>query len=147
VGLSKWVSTGNEMSLNAAHFIDYLVDDKDTKVIGVYLEDIKDGNLFKNSAIKAAKKGKPIVVIKAGSSEVGKKAAASHTGSMSGEDYKYQALFEQLGIIRVKSLNELIRVSQALLYQGFPTSDKLAVVTVSGGAGVLIADEAAKFNL
>ncbi len=147
VGLSKWVSTGNEVTLDTSHFIDYFVDDPDTKVIGVYLEDIKDGNLFKKSALKAAKKGKPIVLIKAGSSEAGSKAASSHTGSMTGEDSKYQALFEQLGVIRVRSLSEMIRISKSLLYQGFPKDNTLGIISVSGGAGVLLADEAANFGM
>jgi acyl-CoA synthetase (NDP forming) len=103
-GFSKWVSTGNEACVNLAEVLDYLVDDPATEVIGAYIEDIKDPERFRRALRRAAEQAKPIIVIKAGRSQAGAIAAASHTGALAGEDASYDAFFRQFGAQRVYSV-------------------------------------------
>ncbi len=141
LGFSKFIATGNEAGVDLAQGIAYLADDKATDVIGVYIESIKKLPAFRQAALKAAQAGKTIVAIKAGRSQVGAEAAASHTGSLAGEDVNYQAFFDQFGIVRVQSLSEMIDTARLLIKQPLPAGRRVGIVTVSGGAGVLLADE------
>ena len=97
------ISSGNQAILNAADYVDALADDPKVTAIGLYLEGIKDVPAFSRAAAKALQRGKPLVALKAGNSELGAKFAMSHTGSLAGSDKMYDALFERLGIIRVHS--------------------------------------------
>jgi acyl-CoA synthetase (NDP forming) len=141
LGFSKFIATGNEAGVDLAQGIAYLAEDDATDVIGVYIESIKDAAAFRMAAIKAAQAGKPVVAIKAGRSEVGAEAAASHTGSLAGEDVNYQAFFDQFGIVRVNSLSEMIDTARLAIKQPPPAGRRVGIVTISGGAGVLLADE------
>lgn len=141
-GVANWVSTGNEADVDLAELLDYLVDDQQTSVIGLYIEGIRNGDLFRRAAIRALAKKKPILVLKAGRSNIGATAAASHTGALAGEDTLYQAFFEQYGICRVESLTEMLDVSRVLLMQPVQPGRRTCVVSVSGGAGVLVTDAA-----
>ena len=141
IGVSSWVATGNEAGVTVADAIYHLARDPDTRVIGCYIEDIKDGPAFREAARTAIAAGKPILLIKAGRSETGAAAAASHTGALAGEDARYQALFDQIGILRVNSLLEMGDVARLVLMQPTPTGRNVGVISVSGGAGVLLADE------
>ncbi len=140
IGFSHWITTGNECDVDAAEAIDFLVDDPHTEVIGLYLEDVRRTDAFRNALDRAARAGKPVVAIKAGSSSAGAAAAASHTGALAGNDALYDACLEQHGAIRVQSLTEMMDTARLLLHKATPLGNKLAVMTVSGGAGVLIAD-------
>lgn len=147
LGLSTWISTGNEAATNVATAVEELIDDPGVGIIGMYVEDVKDGPALRRAAVRAAAAGKPLLVIKAGRSAIGARAAASHTGAIAGEDAAYEAFFAQHGIIRVRSLTEMVEVGRMLVLQGAPRSARVGVVSVSGGAGVLFADEAADVGL
>lgn len=141
IGFSQWISTGNECDVDAAEAIDFLADDPNTDVIGVYLEDIRDAQAFKRALQKAAQAHKPVIAIKSGRSQAGAQAAASHTGALAGDDVLYDACLMQYGALRVDSLSALIDAAQLFLCKSVAQGSRLAVMSVSGGAGVLIADE------
>lgn len=149
IGVSSWIATGNEAGVTVADAIHHLAQDPDTRVIGCYIEDIKNGPAFRDAACAAIAAGKPILLIKAGRSQAGAAAAASHTGALAGEDARYQALFDQIGILRVDSLSEMGDLARLILMQPTPAGRNVGVISVSGGAGVLLADEldAAGFNV
>src|SRR5690606_30734539 len=100
--MSKLISTSNEVDLEMADFIDYLVDDASTKVIALYIESIRNPQKFRAAALRARLAGKPIVAFKIGRSEAGAQAAISHTGALAGQDTMYDALFRQTGVIRAQ---------------------------------------------
>jgi len=147
LGFSKWITTGNECDLDAAAAIIYLADDPDTRVIGLYIEDIRDAGAFRTALQRAAEAGKPVIAIKAGRSSAGAAAAASHTGALAGDDALYGACLRQHGALRVDSLSRMIDVARLFLFDSVPQGDRIAVMSVSGGAGVLIADEAERWKL
>src|SRR4029434_10610258 len=95
IGLSKLISTSNEVDLDLADFVDHLADDAHTKVIALYVESVRNPDKFRAAALKAARAGKPVVAFKIGRSEAGAKAAVSHTGALAGADPMYHALFKQ----------------------------------------------------
>lgn len=147
LGFSQWITTGNECDVDAAEAIDYLVDDPHTHVIGVYLEDIRRTQAFRAALLRAAQANKPVIVIKSGSSNAGAAAAASHTGALAGDDALYEACLQQYGAIRVSSLTEMMDTARLLLHKATPLGPQLAVMSVSGGAGVLIADASEPYGL
>ncbi|QKS26763.1 acetate--CoA ligase family protein [Vreelandella titanicae] len=147
MGFSQWITTGNECDIDAAEALDFLVDDPATKVIGLYLEDIRNTFAFRKALQRAAAAGKPVIAIKSGSSDAGSKAAASHTGAIAGDDSLYDACLKQYGALRVDSLTAMMNVARLFLYDSVPAGNKLAVLSVSGGAGVLIADKSEKLGL
>lgn len=147
LGFSQWISTGNECDVDAAEAIDFLVDDPDTRVIGLYLEDIRDTLAFRRALQRAAQAGKPVIAMKSGRSQAGAKAAASHTGALAGDDTLYDACLHQCGALRVDSLSSMIDAARLYLFDSAPQGSRLAVMSVSGGAGVLIADESEALGL
>lgn len=142
VGMSKFVSFGNAADVKEWELIEFLAYDPKTKVILAYIEGVEDGRKFLNSIKTAVKLGKPVVILKAGKSEKGMKAVASHTGSLAGSYQVYEAALKQAGAIVVKELNELILVAKALSWLPIPKGNNLAIVTNGGGAGVLATDAA-----
>lgn len=139
-GFSKWITTGNECDVDAAEALDFLVDDPATEVIGLYIEDMRRPGPFRAALQRAARAGKPVVAIKSGRSSAGAAAAASHTGALAGDDSLYDACLHQYGALRVDSLTEMMDAARIFLHRASPAGRRLAVMTVSGGAGVLIAD-------
>ena len=115
VGLSKLISTSNEVDLELADFIDHLAEDPATKVIALYVETVRNPAKFRAACLKAARLGKPVVAFKIGRSEAGAKAAVSHTGAMAGADSMYDALFKQVGVIRAQSFSDLLDIPSALV--------------------------------
>jgi acetyl coenzyme A synthetase (ADP forming)-like protein len=147
VGISKFVSYGNAVDVDECDLIEYLAKDKDTKVITMYLEGIKaPGKKFMKVIRKVSKK-KPIIVLKAGKTEKGTKAVASHTGSLAGSAKIYSAAFKQTGIVEAYSWEELFDFAKAFATQPLPRGDKLAIITDGGGFGVLATDEAERQGL
>jgi len=146
IGFSKFVSTGNEADLHFEDFLEYLADDDETKVILGYIEGIRDGRRFYELAKEVTRK-KPVVVMKAGRTDVGVRAAHSHTASLAGSDLVLDAAFRQCGVIRVDELSELVDVAVALLGQPLPRGRRVAVLTVGGGLGVIAADSLRKCGL
>jgi 4-hydroxybutyryl-CoA synthetase (ADP-forming) len=150
IGFSKVISMGNKADMDEADILELLSDDPDTKVIMMYLEDIRDGRRFMEIAKKITKKNKkPIVVIKSGTSAAGAKAAASHTGALMGSNEVYDALFTQSGIIRVETLLDLFNVSTAFSKQPIPKGEDTGVVIVSnaGGPAILSTDMCSKYGI
>jgi acyl-CoA synthetase (NDP forming) len=140
IGLSKLISTSNEADLDMADFIDHLADDEATSVIALYMEGVRNPARFKAAALKAARKGKPIVVFKVGRSESGAAAAVSHTGALAGSDRMYDALFREVGIVRAQSFSDLLDLPAALVTGRRLAGRRVAVLTSTGGAGTLVAD-------
>jgi len=141
VGLSKLVSTSNEVDLELSDFIDHLADDEATKVIALYIETVRDPAKFRAACLKAARNGKPVVAFKIGRSEAGAKAAVSHTGALAGADRMYDALFKQLGVIRAQSFADLLDVPAALATARRLRGKRVAILTSTGGAGTLVSDD------
>lgn len=141
IGLSKLVSTSNEVDLELADFIDHLADDEATKVIALYIETVRNPEKFRAAALKAARAGKPVVAFKIGRSEAGAKAAVSHTGAMAGADSMYDALFRQVGVIRAQTFGDLLDIPVALATGRKLRGKRVAILTSTGGAGTLVSDD------
>lgn len=146
LGMSKLVSLGNQTDLTLADVAEYLVEDPETKVIVVFMEDIKDANKWFRVSVNALKRGKPIVILKSGRTLEGQKAAASHTAAIAVSDKVFQSFCRQFGITLVEDVQDLINTSQLFVHllskaSGLnPLNPRLAVVTQSGGLGSLTAD-------
>jgi acyl-CoA synthetase (NDP forming) len=140
IGLSKLISTSNEVDLELADFIEWLIDDEATKVIALYVESVRNTEKFRQAAIRAAAAGKPIVAFKVGRSEAGAKAAVSHTGALAGADKMYDALFQQVGIIRAEDFDSLLDIPAALATGRTLRGNRVAILTSTGGAGTLVSD-------
>jgi len=141
VGLSKLISTSNEVDLELADFIDHLADDEATKVIALYVETVRDPAKFRSACLKAARAGKPVVAFKIGRSEAGAKAAVSHTGALAGADRMYDALFKQVGVIRAQTFSDLLDIPAALATGRKLQGKRVAILTSTGGAGTLVSDD------
>ncbi len=140
IGFSYIISTGNEADLDFTDFARYLLDDPDTRVIAGFVEGFKAADKFLEVAKLAAERGKPIVLIKIGRSELGARAARSHTAALTGADARYDAIFAQYGVIRVQDYDELLEVSHLLAHTPKPQVPGIAVVSHSGGISSLTAD-------
>ena len=140
IGFTYIVSTGNEADLDFCDFARYLLDDDDTRVIAGFVEGFKDGRKFLEVARMAAERGKPIVLIKIGRSDLGSRAAGSHTAALTGVDETYEAAFAQYGVIRVQDYDDLLQVSNMMARCPRPAKRGVAVVSHSGGISSLTAD-------
>lgn len=139
IRFAQILSVGNKMQLSEAELLEYLENDADTKVIALYLEGIKDGQKFIQTAQRVGK-NKPVIVLKAGRSEKAQKAIASHTGSLAGSDEIMDIAFEKAGIIRAESLKDFfILITLLSNYEKFTNPD-CAIITNAGGPGVLATD-------
>ena len=140
IGLSKLVSTSNEVDLDLADFVDHLADDEHTRVIALYVESVRNPEKFRAAALKAARAGKPVVAFKIGRSEAGAKAAVSHTGALAGADRMYDALFRQVGVIRAQDFSDLLDIPATLSTGRRLRGNRVAILTSTGGAGTLVSD-------
>ena len=147
IQVGVWLSTGNEADVAVADGISFLADDPDTTAIACYVEAIRDGAAFGAAVARARANGKPVIAMKVGGSTIGAAAAASHTASLAGSDAVYDAALRQLGVERAKTPEDLIEIAYACTRGRLPRSRRLAVVTMSGGAGVLMADAAEEEGL
>jgi acyl-CoA synthetase (NDP forming) len=147
VGCNSFASVGNEADSEFSDFVDYLLDDPETKIIGGYLEGSRDGHKLRRVAEKALVRSKPIVLLKVGRSAAGARAASSHTGSLAGDDQIYDAFFRQMGIVRVDSVSEL--TAFAIVHRGGRDfrGGRVGIVSASGGYGVLVADKCESLGL
>ena len=141
IGLSKLISTSNEVDLELADFIDHLADDEATKVIALYVETVRNPAKFRAACLKAARLGKPVVAFKIGRSEAGAAAAVSHTGAMAGADRMYDALFRQTGVLRAQTFSDLLDIPVALATGRKLRGNRVAILTSTGGAGTLVSDD------
>jgi acyl-CoA synthetase (NDP forming) len=140
IALSYVISTGNESDLGAGEFFEYMVQDASTDVILLFIEGIRDVEKFLAAARRAAETGKPVIVTKVGRSGAGERAAASHTASMAGWSAAYDAVFAKYGFIVSNDLDEAVTIAAVLTTNPMPKGDRVAVLTVSGGAGIWGAD-------
>lgn len=138
-GLSKVIGLGNKADVADHDALDYLAQDEATRVVIMYLEGVKDGRRFLASVDRLVQK-KPLVVMKGGKTKEGAKAAQSHTGSMAGRDEIFEALFRQAGAIRVNDFEELLDLGKTFAYQPLPKGNRIAIISLSGGAGVMATD-------
>ncbi|WP_030511804.1 acetate--CoA ligase family protein [Microbispora rosea] len=142
VGVSLLTSMGNESLVTVTDVIDYLVDDPATKAIALFLESVRDPAAFSRAARRALLAGKPIVALKIGRSRLASRTAQAHTGALVGDDNVIDAAFRQLGVVRVRSLEDLIITAGLLAEVGPLPGARIGVVTPSGGASEIIADRA-----
>lgn len=140
IALSYVVSAGNESDLGAGEFLEYMVQDASTDVILLFIEGVRDVEKFLAAAQRAAETGKPVIVTKVGRSGAGERAAASHTASMAGWSAAYDAVFAKYGFIVSNDLDEAVTIAAVLTTNPLPKGDRVAVLTVSGGAGIWGAD-------
>ncbi len=140
IGVSKFVSFGNKADVKESEMLHYLLHDQETKVILLYVEDIKSGREFIEIAEKVSLK-KPVVAIKSGRTEAGARAAASHTGALAGSDRIYDAVFEQTGILRAKDMEQFFNMGKALAMQPPAAGANIGIITDAGGPGIMAVDE------
>jgi len=139
VGVSRFVSLGNKADVDEADMLAYLRRDGETWSIALYVEGVEDGRRFRE-ALEETTPVKPVVVLKAGRSEAGARAAASHTGSLAGSYRVYQAVFRQTGVVPADSPDEMYGLALALALQPPMRGPRVGIVTVGGGSGVMASD-------
>lgn len=147
MGLSMWVTTGNESDIDVADCIAWMAKDPATQVIMAYLEGCRDGGKLRRALDLAHAAGKPVVTVKVGRTELGAKAAASHTAALAGDDAVYETLFRQHGAWRARTIEEFFDIAHCLAVSGLPDNTQVGLLTVSGGVGVMMADDAAEAGL
>ena len=146
IGFSYFVSIGSMMDVDFGDLIDYLGGEPDVSSIVMYVESLTHFRKFM-SAARAVSRVKPIIALKSGRTQAGARAAASHTGSLAGEDAIYDAAFKRAGIVRVKTFEELFDCEELLAKQPRPTGSGLAVITNAGGPGVMAADALSDYGV
>jgi acetyl coenzyme A synthetase (ADP forming)-like protein len=139
MGVSAIVGLGNKSDLDEDDLLTYFEQDDNTQVIAMHCEDLKDGRAFADVASRVSKK-KPIVMLKAGRTALGARAAASHTGALAGNDKIYDDVLRQCGVIRAKSLNDMLQFARGLQVLPTPKGENIVIITGAGGSGVLLSD-------
>ena len=138
-----WVTTGNECDITLPECIEWMAARADIEVVAAYAEGVRDGEAFLASLDAARALGKSVFILKAGRSEVGTQAARSHTDALAGADAVFDAVLTQHGIVRTDSTEEMLDAAYAASFGALPSSRRIGLMTISGGAGVMMADEAA----
>ncbi|HEX6253548.1 MAG TPA: acetate--CoA ligase family protein [Nitrososphaera sp.] len=147
IGFSKVISMGNKVDMDESDVLELLAEDEDTRVIVMYLEDIRNARRFMEIAKKiTAERKKPIIVLKAGRTAEGAKAAASHTGALGGSDANYEAAFSQCGVIRVDTMGELFDLATAFSKQPLPDGN-VVIVSNAGGPAIISTDACSRYGL
>jgi acetyltransferase len=141
LGFSKIISLGNAIGASFPDYVEYLKDDPDTKVIITYLEGIKDGNRLVRVVRETIKK-KPVIALKVGRSAAGARAAASHTGSLAGDDLIVDAAFRQAGIVRAANIDEMFDMAEVFCNCPLPKGSRVAILSEGGGDNSIAADNA-----
>ncbi|AVZ76310.1 CoA-binding protein [Streptomyces lunaelactis] len=138
-GVSAIVGLGNKSDLDEDDLLTWFGEDPNTECIAMHLEDLKDGRAFVDAA-RATVPKKPVVVLKAGRTSAGAKAAGSHTGALAGDDAVYEDILKQSGVIRAPGLNEMLEYARSLPVLPTPKGDNVVIITGAGGSGVLLSD-------
>ncbi len=146
MGVSAIVGLGNKSDIDEDDLLTFFEQDPNTEVIAMHVEDLKDGRAFAEVAERVSKK-KPIVMLKAGRTNSGAKAAKSHTGALAGDDRVYDAVLRQCGVIRAKTLNDMLEFARGLQVLPTPKGENVVILTGAGGSGVLLADACADNDL
>lgn len=142
IAFSRQVPCGNEVDLDVCDFIEYFAYDDDTQVIAGYIEGFRDVDRLRVALAAANQQGKPVVLLKIGSTKAGARMAASHTGHLTGADEVIDGLFHQYGVVRVRDLDELLETSALLAKLPERTGSNVAMYSISGGSGTLMAEQA-----
>jgi len=147
IGFSKVISMGNKVDMDESDVLELLAEDEDTRVIVMYLEDVRNARRFMEIAKKiTTERKKPIIVLKAGRTAEGAKAAASHTGALGGSDANYEAAFTQCGVIRVDTMGELFDLATAFSKQPLPDGN-VVIVSNAGGPAIISTDACSRYGL
>jgi acyl-CoA synthetase (NDP forming) len=141
LGFRQMVTTGNEIGVSTLDFIEYFIRDPKTEIIAGYVEGLKDAHRLIEVGEKALQAGKPVLMWKVGNTEQGQRAAASHTANLGGAMALYRAAFRQKGIIQVDDIQDVVDYGRAFRSKRLPKGNRLAIITISGGAGILMTDE------
>jgi len=144
--LSKGIGLGNKVDVNESDALSYLTDDEQTKIIGMYLEDVRDGRRFLETVKEAVAK-KPVLMIKGGRTQEGGRAMASHTASLAGENAVFEGAMRQAGVLRMTGIDDFIRTLKGFLNMPFPQGGRLAFVTYSGAQAIMSIDAAIEHGL
>ncbi|MHB8984512.1 MAG: acetate--CoA ligase family protein [Eubacteriales bacterium] len=147
IGITYLVSSGNEAILTFADYLSYMVKDSHTKVIGGYLEGVRDGRKLLQAAGEALAAQKPLLLIKTGRSRAAARAASSHTGAMVGSERVYSSFFRQKGVLRVESIEEFTAILSLLATGLMPRGNRVAIIATSGGGGVFLTDKCTEAGL
>jgi acetyl coenzyme A synthetase (ADP forming)-like protein len=139
MGVSAIVGLGNKSDIDEDDLLIFFEQDPNTKVIAQHCEDLKDGRAFAEVARRVSKK-KPVIVLKAGRTAAGAKAASSHTGALAGNDKIYEDVFRQAGVIRARSLRDLLEFARGVPILPTPKGENVVIITGAGGSGVLLSD-------
>ena len=139
MGVSAIVGLGNKSDIDEDDLLIFFEQDDNTEIIAQHCEDLKDGRAFAEAAKRVSKK-KPVVVLKAGRTSMGARAASSHTGALAGNDKIYEDVFKQSGVIRARSLRELLDFARGIPVLPTPKGNNVVIITGAGGSGVLLSD-------
>ena len=140
LGLGLFATTGNEADIELSEVLDHVVRDSETRAVLAYVEQVRDGDAFVRAAETALEQDRPIVIIKVGKSDVGARTAQSHTGAIVGSHESYEAIFRQYGLISVDTVDEMLDIAQLVDYGIFPAGKRVGIISLSGGAAVMLAD-------
>src|ERR1700726_651652 len=139
MGVTGIVGLGNRLDIDQRHLLTFFEQDDNTQIIAQHCEDLKDGRAFAEVARRVSKK-KPVVVLKAGRTSMGARAASSHTGALAGNDKIYEDVFKQSGVIRARSLRDLLDFARGIPLLATPKGNNVVIITGAGGSGVLLSD-------
>ena len=139
MGVSAIVGVGNKSDIDEDDLLTFFEQDDNTSIIAMHLEDLKDGRYFAETAQRVSKK-KPVVVLKAGRTDMGARAASSHTGALAGNDKVYDDILRQSGVVRAPGLNEMLQYARGLPVLPTPKGENVVIITGAGGSGVLLSD-------
>jgi acetyl coenzyme A synthetase (ADP forming)-like protein len=139
MGVSAIVGLGNKSDIDEDDLLTFFEQDDNTRIIAQHCEDLKDGRAFAEVARRVSKK-KPVVVLKAGRTSAGAKAASSHTGALAGDDKIYEDVFNQSGVIRARSLRDMLEFARGIPVLPTPKGENVVIITGAGGSGVLLSD-------
>ncbi|TQS42710.1 acetate--CoA ligase family protein [Cryptosporangium phraense] len=139
MGVSAIVGVGNKADLDEDDLLTFFEDDDHTQLIAMHLEDLKDGRAFAETAQRVSKR-KPVIVLKAGRTAAGAKAAGSHTGALAGDDAVYDDILRESGVIRAPGLNDLLEYARGIPQLPTPKGENVVIITGAGGSGVLLSD-------
>ncbi|MET9274956.1 acetate--CoA ligase family protein [Kribbella sp. NPDC003557] len=139
MGVSAIVGVGNKADIDEDDLLTFFESDDNTNLIAMHLEDLKDGRAFAETAARVSKK-KPVVVLKAGRTSLGARAASSHTGALAGDDKVYDDILRQSGVVRAPGLNEMLQYARGIPLLPTPKGENVVIITGAGGSGVLLSD-------
>lgn len=147
IGFTRSIATGNEADINVADCVGYFAQDEDSKAIAVFAESVRDIPKFREACRLAAEREKPVVLLKTGRSDRAKRVTHGHTAAVQGDDDAYDALFRELGVIRVHNLDDLFLIPNLIVHTPRPRGRRIAVISASGGLAGLAADDCDRLGL